>query len=166
MHLNPMAGSNFEDTILYSRIKKRDKEVAEDITSQTFLKSWGHIQNNSLDDFKTLRALFYRVARNAVIDHYRQQSKEQNISLDQSESEIDIVDEAQDPIADLEKLENKVVIQKYLDKLKDEYREVLVLRYLNEMSITEIAEILNKNKGNVRVLSYRALKALREMIEI
>jgi RNA polymerase sigma-70 factor (ECF subfamily) len=185
-----MAGSNFEDTILYSRIKRKDrdsfikaydkyvadiyrfvyfkvsdKEIAEDITSQTFLKSWGHIQNNSLEDYKTLRALFYRVARNIVIDHYRKTNNEQNISLDSEENNIDIIDEGQSPIRDIESSQDKEELMKYLDELKDEYREVLVMRYLNEMSITEIAEVLNKNKGNIRVLSFRALKALRELME-
>ena len=51
-----------------------------------------------------------------------------------------------------------------LFELKDEYREVLTLRFVNEMSITEIAEALEKSKGNVRVLIYRALQALRAVI--
>ena len=50
-----------------------------------------------------------------------------------------------------------------MKELKDEYREVIILRYVNELSISEIAEILNKRKGNTRVLIYRATKALKDL---
>ena len=49
-----------------------------------------------------------------------------------------------------------------MTKLKDEYREVLVLRYIDELSMSEIAGVLDKSKGNIRVLVFRALKTLRE----
>lgn len=185
-----MAGSNFEDTILYARIRRKDRdsfikaydkyvgdiyrfvffkvsdrELAEDITSQAFLKSWEHIQNNRLSDYKTLRALFYRVARNIVIDHYRRQNQEKDLSLDSDDNRIDVIDEAQDQAARLALRQDMEAVQEKLGQLKDEYREVLVMRYLNEMSHSEIAEILGKSRGNVRVLSFRALKALRELIQ-
>ena len=54
---------------------------------------------------------------------------------------------------------------KGLKELKDEYREVLVMRHINELSISEIAEALDKSKGNVRVIIYRATQALREVMK-
>ncbi|MBU4347753.1 RNA polymerase sigma factor, partial [Patescibacteria group bacterium] len=50
-----------------------------------------------------------------------------------------------------------------LAELKDEYREALVLRFINELSIGEMADILNKPRGNVRVLIFRALEALKRI---
>ena len=49
--------------------------------------------------------------------------------------------------------------------LKDEYREVIILYYIEEMSVGEISKILDKSRGNIRVLVFRALKALKELIE-
>ena len=51
-----------------------------------------------------------------------------------------------------------------MQEIKEEYREVIIFRFINELSIKEIAEILDKTKGNVRVLVYRALKALKELL--
>ena len=50
-----------------------------------------------------------------------------------------------------------------MSELKDEYNEVLLLKYVNELSISEIAEIMDKSKGNVRVLIYRAVNALKKI---
>ena len=56
-------------------------------------------------------------------------------------------------------------VEKKLLELKDEYREVIILRYVNELSVAEIADTLKKGKSNVRVLIFRALKALRKILE-
>ena len=58
-----------------------------------------------------------------------------------------------------------LVLETKLPELKDEYREVIILRFVNELSIKEVAEILDKSKGNTRVLIFRALKALKELLE-
>jgi len=50
-----------------------------------------------------------------------------------------------------------------MSELKDEYSEVLLLKYVNELSIVEIAKIMDKSKGNIRVLIYRAVKALKKI---
>ncbi len=72
-----------DDIYRFIFFKVGRKEEAEDLTSLVFLKAWDHIQNNQLKDFKSLKALFYKISRNAVIDHYRKQSQRQEISLDQ-----------------------------------------------------------------------------------
>jgi RNA polymerase sigma-70 factor (ECF subfamily) len=50
-----------------------------------------------------------------------------------------------------------------LKELKSEYRNVLILKYVNDLSVSEIASILGKNKGNIRVTIYRALEALKNL---
>jgi RNA polymerase sigma-70 factor (ECF subfamily) len=59
---------------------------------------------------------------------------------------------------------DKNLLEKHLRSLKDEYREVLVMKYLDELETSEIADILGKNHGNVRVLLHRALAAVRELV--
>lgn len=145
---------------IYFRVGSR--EEAEDLCSAVFLKTWNHILENSLKDAKTLKALLYRVARNLIIDHYRKTSGKENISL---ESGREIIDEKQNLGNSAELKSDLVVLETKLPELKDDYREAIILRYVNELSIAEMAEILGKSKGNIRVLIYRALNALKELMK-
>jgi len=179
----------FEEKILFSRLKSKDKEAfikaydlyiddiyrfvyfkighkeeAQDLTSQVFLKTWNHIQTNSLTDHKTLRSLIYKIARNAVVDYYRENSGKIISSLNDENNEISIVDANQNLARQMEINHDFSLVEKKLSELKDEYNEVIVLRYIEELSIGEIADILDKTKGNVRILTYRALKALKELM--
>ncbi|OGF27743.1 hypothetical protein A2331_06575 [Candidatus Falkowbacteria bacterium RIFOXYB2_FULL_34_18] len=181
--------SKINDKTLYFRMKQKDKEAfisaydsylndiyrfiyfkvgnreeAEDLTSSVFLKTWNYIQDNNLKSYKTLKALLYRIARNAVIDHYRQKSKRQDISYD-AELGFDVEDEKQDNLQKMEMIDSYQEIEEHMKELKDEYREIIVLKYINELSISEIAEVLDKKKGNVRVLIHRAETALKEIVK-
>jgi len=173
---------------LFAKIKKRDKEAfiraydlyidqiyrfvyfkignqeeAQDLTSAIFLKTWNYIQNNSLEDFKTLKALIYKIARTSIIDHYR---KNRSIAtIDNEENKIDISDERQDIARQMEISFEFRIIENKLKELKDEYREIIVLRFIDEMSIKEIADIIDKPRSSVRVLIHRALKILRKLME-
>jgi RNA polymerase sigma-70 factor, ECF subfamily len=140
--------------------KVRTKEEAEDITSEVFLKTWEYINktNRKIDN---LNALFYRVARNAVIDHYRSKQKEANIF---DEDQLEMIKEKRDLAKDTEEKIDVENVQKHLLKLKEVYREVIILKYIEQFSVFEISEIIGKSKGNVRVLIHRALKALKEII--
>ncbi len=179
----------FTEKILFAKLKSQDQEAflevydryvdkvyrfiyfkvsdaaeAEDLTAATFLKTWQHIQQNSVTDAKTLPALVYRIARNVIIDHYRQNSKCDVVSIETPEGQS-IVDEKQDISKESEVNSDLELMKKKMEQLKDEYREILVLRYVNDLSIDEIAEIIGKNKGNVRVLIYRATAALKELMQ-
>lgn len=180
----------FKEKILFSRLKNKDKEAfikaydlyvdniyrfiyfkvgskeeAQDLSSAVFLKAWNHIQTNSLTDFKTLKALLYKIARNVIIDYYRENNKKNFFSIDDENSQTDVMDDNQDLATKIETAFEFSLVEKKLTDLKDEYREIIILRFMEELSIGEIAEILNKSKGNVRILTYRALKALRELME-
>jgi len=180
----------FKEKILFSRLKNKDKEAfvraydlyvdniyrfiyfkvgnkeeAQDLSSVVFLKAWNHIQTNSLKDFKTLESFLYKIARNAIIDHYRENCKINITSIDNENNEVDVIDETQDLAKTTETAFEFSLVEKKLVGLKDEYREIIILRFIEELSISEIAKILSKSKGNIRILTYRALKALRELME-
>jgi len=185
-----MTNRNLKEKILYLRLKQKDKEAfieaydlylddiyrfiffkvsskeeAEDLASSVFLKAWNYIQNNSISDFKTLKALFYKIARNLVIDHYRSNANKKDISIEADETCLNIVDERQDILARIDNSNDFENIREKMLDLKEEYREVLIMKYVNELSVSEIAKILDKTNGNVRVLVYRALNALRGNVE-
>lgn len=183
---NPV--QKFKEKNLFSRLKKKDKdafieaydlyvddihrfvyfkignkEEANDLTSIIFLKTWEYIKNNSLTDSRTLRALLYKVARTSIIDYYRQ--NQVVTSIDDEDHPIDVVDDGQSVIEQINLNSDLEIIRKKLPELKMEYREVIIMRFINDLELEEIAEITGKTKGNVRVLLFRALKALRELIE-
>lgn len=141
--------------------KVGSKEEAEDLTSSAFLKVWNYFQENRIKE-KTVRALFYKIARNTVIDFYRGKNYQSGeVGLDEA---IEISDEKKDLRKIIEIKSDLDLIEKKLKELKDEYREVIILRFTEDLSIGEIAGILEKPKGNVRVLIYRALKSLKEIV--
>lgn len=143
--------------------KVGNREEAEDLCSAMFLKAWHYILKNSLKDHKTLKALLYKISRNLIIDHYRKTKNRETISLD-DENGIKLADEKQNLNYDLELKADLLVLETKLPELKDEYREVIILRFINELSIKEIAEVLDKSRGSVRVLIYRSLNALKELL--
>ncbi len=182
-----MKSSNFQEKLLLLRIKKKDPDAfsqvydlyvtpiyrfiyfkvatrqdAEDLTSEVFLKIWQYVIETE-DDIENLRALLYRTARNLVIDFYRRNAK-RDLTQDLGVLET-IKDERQQSL--LSQIEGQLEmknIENILRQLKDEYREIIILRYLEELSISEIAGILDKSKGSVRVLLHRALKVARELL--
>lgn len=144
-----------------------NREEANDLTSIIFLKTWNHIQNKSLEDAKTLRALLYKIARNAIVDYYRETGNKLGsvASLDDEDNRIEVVDEGEAPQERLDREADLELIKSKLPLLKEEYREVIIMKFVNDLSLEEIADISGKNKGNVRVLLHRALNALRELVE-
>lgn len=136
-------------------------EDAEDITAEVFLKSWQYIRTTD-KRIGNFNALLYRVARNAVIDYYRQK-KRQDLALTDEEQFQKIV-ESRDLEKDIDVKFEVKNIEQTLDQIKDEYREVVILRYIEGLSINEIASIIKKSKGNVRVLLHRAIKRIQEIL--
>lgn len=153
------------DIYRFVYFKIGSREEANDLTSMIFLKTWNHIQNNSLEDSKTLRALLYKIARNTIIDHYRETGNKITASLDDEDNKIEVIDASQDPQEKLDQAANLELIKSKLPLLKEEYREVIIMKFINDLSLEEISDISGKTRGNVRVLLHRALNALRELVE-
>ena len=145
--------------------KVSDKEVAQDLCSECFLKCWEYLTVKE-KEVKNLNALIYGIARNLVIDHYRKKAN-QTVSLPEEISEsFELAHLRERSGVAREKIEAKIdvdFLQEVLHKLKDEYREVLLLKYIEEYSIGEMAQIMEKKNGAVRISLHRALKALRRL---
>ncbi len=155
---------NVSDIYRFVYYKVGSDEEAKDITSTIFLKTWNHIQNKTLEDAKTLRALFYKVARSTIIDYYRSSASSKPVSLDSEDLNIDIPVEV-DENGRLDIQADIKLIHAKLPLLKSEYKEIIVMRFINELEIEEIADITGKSKGNIRVLSHRALGALKTLLD-
>lgn len=136
---------------------------AEDITAEVFLKCWAYI--NEHREIENFGGLVYQIARNLIIDFYRQRAgKEESID----EALLDKLADSTDPkdlLADLSAVNEARAAIAALGKMKNEYREALTLRYVDELGIGEMAKILNKSQVGVRVLVHRSLKVLKKILE-
>jgi len=145
-------------------LKLSNKEEAEDITSDIFLKTWQYlIDPEQGKDIKSFSGFIYQMARNKIIDVYRSRSRRKEDSID-----IDIHIHIESKDNNFEKIEQKhdaEIILKLIKQLKQEYQEILVLKYVEDMSTKEIANILGKTTTSVRVTMHRALKKLKQLSE-
>lgn len=141
--------------------KVSSHEEAEDLTADVFLKTWNYIQEGK--EVKSFSGLLYRVARNAIIDLYRSRAAQPE-SLSLYTEEVEMGDGntwwRRMDVA----IEHQGIVQA-IKKLKQEYQEVVTLRFVDELSIEEIAEITGKKKIAIRVTLHRALKKLQEFLK-
>ncbi len=154
-----------DDVYRFVYFKVGGSEEAQDITSIVFLKTWNYVQENKLQESKSLKSFVYKVARNCVVDYYRQNRVGQTVDIDDEDSGVDLTDESQDIAREVELSLEIALVKEKLNELKDEYREIIILRYINELSFSEIAEITGRSKNSTRVLVHRALKTLRDILE-
>jgi len=154
-----------EEIYRFVYFKIGGREEAKDLSSMIFLKAWQHIQNNTLEDAKTLRALLYKIARNAIVDYYRESGNKMTASLDDEDHKIEVADETPDQAQRLDREADLDLIKRQLPLLKEEYREMIIMKFISDLSLEEISDITGKSKGNVRVLLHRSLNALRELVE-
>ncbi len=137
------------------------REDANDLTSEVFLKAWQYLikDHKNIDNF---RAFLYRLAGNLVIDHYRQSGRQVQ-ALDENVWN-QIIDETYNLEDQIRKKEDSRLIKLAMDKLSPDERELLVMRYIDDLDIKEISQILDKTSGAVRVALHRAIKALKGLI--
>tara|TARA_Y100000031_G_C8203653_1_gene377518 strand:- start:574 stop:1146 length:573 start_codon:yes stop_codon:yes gene_type:complete len=128
---------------------------AQDLTSEVFLKAWAAIREKK-EGVLNFRAFLYRIARNLVVDFYR--AKRQNTSIEAIDPDAIMVSANIDRIANNQELS---VVLKAVRSLKDEYRELIIFRFMDQMSYKEIGQILNKSQVTVRVTMHRAVKTLK-----
>jgi len=152
--------SYVESIYRFIYIKVNSQETAEDLTSEVFLKTWKSFQEE--DRIENPRAYLYATARHLVIDFYRTSKEDRTISIEDTR-------EIEDMTASIEAQENQdmalEIVKQGLDKLKEDYQNIVIWRYVDGLSMGEIAKILGKSKGATRVLLHRAMGQLKEEVK-
>lgn len=148
---------SYQDQIfrfVYFRVSSR--AIALDITQDVFTKTWIYLSAGKRIDYP--EAFVYRTARNAVIDFYK---KSKSASLDVlTEAGFDPHDtETTDAI---DKQDDVMMVRKMVATLDEESQQIIFLRYTEEKSIEEIAQIFGKNTNSMTVRIHRIMKKLRE----
>jgi RNA polymerase sigma-70 factor (ECF subfamily) len=139
-----------------------NKETAEDLTSKTFLKCWEYVKSGKKITY--LKQFLYTTAQNALTDHYRRKSTG-DIPTDDL-TMYDRPDEHDRATVMLDQEFDKVALAEALAKIKPEFRDVLVMRYIDELEIEEVAKALDVTPNAVYVRVHRALKSLKEVMPI
>jgi len=141
-------------------LKVSSEDIAQDICSETFLKGWTAFDSKK-QEIENPSAFLYQIARNLIIDHYREKGKVQFVSVEEN------------PVIDPNPgLEEKMLLSSDLEQikasltnLKEDYQNVIIWHYLDDLSIPEIAKMLGRTEDTCRVLLHRALKSLKKEIK-
>lgn len=145
---------------LYARLN--DRQDAEDLSEEVFVKAWGSLSNYKERGIP-FRAFLLRIARNSLIDYYRRNGySPRHVSLE----DVPLHDKAADPVEITSNNLDHKELREVLEQLRDDYQEVLILRFVNDLSTKETAEIMNRSTGAVRVLQHRALASMQKLLEV
>ncbi|TSC56401.1 MAG: RNA polymerase sigma-70 factor, ECF subfamily [Parcubacteria group bacterium Gr01-1014_18] len=134
------------------------EDDARDIANDIFVKCWQYLTDSENVPVVNLNAFLYKMARNRIIDFYR---RKKDLRLDDWEELPQIPDSAFDKM--IENLGDRESIRKALSGLRPEYRDIIIMRYLDDLSFSDIASASGKSLVNVRVLAHRAMGALRKI---
>jgi len=137
-----------------------NREQAEDVLQDTFLKAWRALPKLSLDNLN-FNAWLYRIARNAINDYYR--TLKRRPTPDNLENYYDLssdsnIEKEVSSNIDIEKL--KIAIK----NLPNSYQQILDLRFLQEFSIEETAKAMGRTEIAIRVAQHRAIKKLNSIL--
>lgn len=134
------------------------KETAEDLVSRTFMKALEGIKKFSIDQ-GSFSSWLYAIARNSVIDHYRVNKDSSDLSRVFDLTSREDLEASQDIKG---KLEEAIA---YLEKLKPEQKEIILMRVWDGLSYKEIAEITGKSEDNCKMIFSRSIGMLRKDLQ-
>jgi RNA polymerase sigma-70 factor, ECF subfamily len=149
----------------HASIRVSDREKAIDIVHDTFTKVWSYVRSGHQID--SYRSFLYKVLNNLIIDEYR---KRKESSLDALLA-VEGVDEGSFPDLTESTVEALAATidgkQAFalLSELPDEYREVIIMRFIDELGPREISELIEESENVISVRLHRGLKLLRAKVE-
>ncbi len=166
--------SMFEDNyrrifnyILYST---GDVETALDITSETFLKAMKGLSSFEYHGRKSFVAWLYKIASREIAMYFRRLSKDKKYLTFES-SVAEEIREAVSPqdiesaSRELDRCEDFIIIVPFFKELPAKYREVLFLKFFEDMTFIEIADLLRRPIGTVKAQCHRGLRILRKRMQ-
>lgn len=135
-----------------------DSNLAEDLSQDTFIRAWRALPNFR-EERGTLQAFLFAIARNLVIDYQR---KRKATALD---DKVLAIRSEENVEGEYVVKEERKKAKAALARLAPDEKEVVLLRFFEELSYKEIAQITKENEGAVRVKVFRILKKLREYLK-
>jgi RNA polymerase sigma-70 factor, ECF subfamily len=146
---------HFERVYAFICLRVADRGTAEDLTSEVFHKALANLPRYRWRGVP-FSAWLYKIAANCIADRSKQASREIPSSDDLPEGST---------IPDVEEMDRRARLFRLVEKLPADQRKVIVQRFVEQRSIREIAEQLNRSEGAVKQLQFRALEKLRSQME-
>jgi len=146
---------------IYSYILNRvgSQEIAEDVTSKTFLKAMTKLKSFEYRGY-TFGAWLYKIAHNNIVDYYR---AKKGIDVDLEKVKEKLVANKGE-ISQEDQIERQTILLEAISKLPENYQQMLTLRFFEELSNQELADVLGCSKNTATVGVHRASKALRKVL--
>lgn len=141
---------------IYSHLDNRLD--AEDLTEEIFFRAWKALPKYD-ERGLPFSAFLFRIARNSLIDYYRKHKVVQ--SIDDLELRSHETGPEETVAASIESHD----LRKTIAELREDYRNVLIFRFLSGLSPDETAQVMQRSVGAVRVLQHRALSSLKNLLE-
>jgi len=134
---------------------------AEDITSRVFYRAFGHI-NSYVEKGVPFSAWLYRIAHNLIANWHRDNLRRKEVPL---EDHLDLPQKSDQPERMLERNQEMDILLKGIRRISADRQQLILLKYLENLSNAEIAVIMGRSEGAIKSLYHRALIALREEME-
>ena len=141
----------------YCLVNIYKSELAQDLCQETFIRAWKALPTFTLEKGGTFQAYLFRIARNLIIDLSR---KKKEFSLAEY-VEIEIHEDFEEK---LDKEGEITKIKHALAKLDEVDRQIIILRYFEELGHSEVAKIVGIKEGALRVRTIRLLKKMKDII--
>ena len=141
-------------------MKVTNRQEAEDLTHEVFMSAWSHLHRYRSRGFP-FSSWLYQIARNRVIDHYR--GKRQTAPIEAADTEGVV-----DPVSTEARIDQNLDLETVRLAMRDltgAQQDVVILKFLEDLSHREIAATLAKSEGAVRLIQHRALNELRRRIK-
>jgi RNA polymerase sigma-70 factor (ECF subfamily) len=149
-----------DDIFRYIYYRVGDENVAEDITSDVFVRMLQGLPNYTYRG-APFSAWLYRIAHARVVDHFRRQKVRDHLPLDER-----LPSTEQRPESAVELEEEHRTLLEAIGQLTEDQQQVLVLKFIEGFSNIEVATILGKTEGAVKSLQHRALASLQRILEV
>lgn len=145
----------------------RNAHEAEDLTQETFLRAYMHIE--SFDDDRKFSTWLFRIASNLTIDRLRKRKPDYYLDAEVKEGKgltmySQLASSISTPIEEAESKELKRFIYSEIEKLPPIYRQVIELRFFEGFSLKDMSEVLNAPTGTVKARLFRARKTLKKQL--
>lgn len=154
--------NHIEPIYRFVYLKVGQKADAEDIAQQVFINAWQNINHYEPRGFP-FSSWLYKIAHNTVIDYYRTRKNYSDIDIETiAETSLDA------PISrmadQIDQQLDLIEIKRAIKMLPAEYQTVVIMKFVEDLPNKEIAKILGKTEGALRVVQHRALKQLKKQL--
>jgi RNA polymerase sigma-70 factor (ECF subfamily) len=155
--------AHLRDVYSYAYYRVGNHHDAEDLTEQTFLQAYRHFERAQREsDGRPLRPWLIRIAHNLAANLYRDRSRKPSMSIDDT-SELTAPHTTEELVEGRDELGR---VLEGVQRLPDDRREALIMRFALGMDNREIARAMGRSDGATKVLIHRAIKQLEGLVEV